>query len=115
MRGLLSRFHLPFQILGSVIPVVDLLGEALLHRVSGLGDELLASGPDLLDVAGDLLAYRKRGRRLLEVGAPQPGCVTKRPQSVQLVGLGRAVVQKRRRTGSRRPPVLVDLHELEPS
>ena len=47
---------LVFQVLGPMIPIADLFGEAVLHRRLGFGDQLQFAGSDLLEMLGTTLA-----------------------------------------------------------
>ena len=85
---------LELEFLSAVIPVANLLGQAILDRRAGLVDPPQAPPADLLEVSGHYLRDGVCDRLLLQ-GARDPGARGVRQQAVdvQLVGSQRAVVE----------------------
>ena len=78
---------LQLEFLGAVVPVADLLGEAILHRRSGLVDPPQTSPTDLLEVLRHNLRNSVRDRLLLQItGDPGARGVRQQTVDVQFVG-----------------------------
>jgi hypothetical protein len=94
----LARPLLELELLGAVVPVGDLLGEAVLHRGAGLLDPLEPAAAHLGDVVGHHLRDGMAERLLLDAlarGARNPGALRPSKQVVhRRLTLGqRAVVE----------------------
>ncbi len=70
----LAGLLLELELLGAVVPVGDLLGQPVLHRRLGLGDELELAVPHLLEVLRHDLGDRVALRLLLDLAA-DPGAL----------------------------------------
>jgi len=90
----LAGLFLGLQFLGAVIPVDDLLGQPVLHRCLGLGDEFQLVRADLFEVLGDHVLDRVALGLLFQVTA-YPGTLGagKNCLNTGLVGGEGAVVE----------------------
>jgi hypothetical protein len=68
------RLFLVLQIFSAVIPIVDLLREAILHRCFGFGYQFELARPDLFEMLRHHVGDRVGLRLLLKV-SPDPGAL----------------------------------------